>query len=159
MWEILISEEIRRKRCLRALVYFSRAQNIPVHKEVKVQLLGNASTEKRERVGGDARSAPREVDSATTIAAATAAAIATTAPLLKVSEQLVGIAVLCPLKIVNIPNKPEIAGGSSREPECVCSLLCVFVISHSLTRIAEGPNLDLTKWAEDRTFDLSIRNS
>lgn len=51
-----------------------------------MQLLGNASTEKRESVGGDTRSAPREVDSATTIAAATAAAIATTAPLLKVSE-------------------------------------------------------------------------
>lgn len=50
-----------------------------------MQLLGNASTEKREGAGDDTRSAPREVESATTIAAATAAAIATTAPLLKVS--------------------------------------------------------------------------
>ncbi|NXY05211.1 TALD3 protein, partial [Pteruthius melanotis] len=75
------------KEALRA-VLMQKTQNIPVHKEVKVQLLGNASTEKRESVGGDTRSAPREVDSATTIAAATAAAIATTAPLLKVQNDL-----------------------------------------------------------------------
>ncbi|NXL99270.1 TALD3 protein, partial [Tyrannus savana] len=60
----------------------------PVLKEVKVQLLGNASTERKEGVGHDPRSAPREVDSATTIAAATAAAIASTAPLLKVQNDL-----------------------------------------------------------------------
>ncbi|NXU36415.1 TALD3 protein, partial [Drymodes brunneopygia] len=75
------------KEALRA-VLMQKAQNIPVHKEVKVQLLGNAAAEKRERVGGDSRSAPREVDSAATIAAATAAAIATTAPLLKVQNDL-----------------------------------------------------------------------
>ncbi|NXM92653.1 TALD3 protein, partial [Oenanthe oenanthe] len=65
-----------------------RTQIVPVHKKVKVQLLGSASTEKRESAGGDTRSAPREVDSATTIAAATAAAIATAAPLLKVQNDL-----------------------------------------------------------------------
>ncbi|NWU20005.1 TALD3 protein, partial [Dyaphorophyia castanea] len=75
------------KEALRA-VLMQKTQNIPVHKEVKVQLLGNASTEKKESGGGDTRSAPREVDSATTIAAATAAAIATTAPLLKVQNDL-----------------------------------------------------------------------
>lgn len=53
---------------------------------MKVQLLGNASTGKKESVGHDTTSAHREVDSAATIAAATAAAIATTAPLLKVSS-------------------------------------------------------------------------
>lgn len=52
---------------------------------MKVQLLGSASTEKKASVGQDTRSTHMEVDSATTIAAATAAAIATTAPLLKVS--------------------------------------------------------------------------
>ncbi|NXA88311.1 TALD3 protein, partial [Melanocharis versteri] len=75
------------KEALRA-VLMQKAQNVPVHKEVKVQLLGSACTEKREGVGGDTRSAPREVDPATTIAAATAAAIATTAPLLKVQNDL-----------------------------------------------------------------------
>lgn len=87
MWEIICLEGIWRKQCyLQALVYFYRTQNTPVLKEVKVQLLGNASTEKKEGVGHDTRSAHREVDSVTTIAAATAAAIATTAPLLKVSS-------------------------------------------------------------------------
>ncbi|NXH36936.1 TALD3 protein, partial [Myiagra hebetior] len=75
------------KEALRA-VLMQKTQNTPVHKEVKVQLLGNASTERRESVGGDPRSAAREVDSARTIAAATAAAIATTAPLLKVQNDL-----------------------------------------------------------------------
>lgn len=80
-------EGIWRKQCyLRALLCFDRTQNTPVLKEVKVQLLGNASTEKKESVGQDTRSTHREVDSATTIAAATAAAVATTAPLLKVSS-------------------------------------------------------------------------
>lgn len=87
MREIICLEGILRVQCyLCALVYFYRTQSTPVLKEVKVQLLGNASTEKKESVGQDARSAHREVDSATTIAAATAAAIATTAPLLKVSS-------------------------------------------------------------------------
>ncbi|NWT74230.1 TALD3 protein, partial [Prunella himalayana] len=75
------------KEALRA-VLMQKTQVIPVHKEVKVQLLGSASTEKREGAGADTRSAPREVESATTIAAATAAAIATAAPLLKVQNDL-----------------------------------------------------------------------
>ncbi|NWI52487.1 TALD3 protein, partial [Calyptomena viridis] len=65
-----------------------KAQNAPALKEVKVQLLGNASTEKKEGVGHDPRSAPGKVDPATTIAAATAAAIATAAPLLRVQNDL-----------------------------------------------------------------------
>ncbi|NXF17696.1 TALD3 protein, partial [Rhodinocichla rosea] len=72
------------KEALRA-VLMQKTQVIPVHKEVKVQLLGGAPTEKKEGAGSDSRSAAREVESATTIAAATAAAIASTAPLLKVS--------------------------------------------------------------------------
>ncbi|NWS88514.1 TALD3 protein, partial [Toxostoma redivivum] len=75
------------KEALRA-VLMQKTQIIPVHKEVKVQLLGSAPTEKRGSAGGDTRSAPREADSATTIAAATAAAIATAAPLLKVQNDL-----------------------------------------------------------------------
>ncbi|XP_027518399.1 protein TALPID3 isoform X4 [Corapipo altera] len=75
------------KEALRAVLK-QKAQNTPVLKEVKVQLLGNASTERREGVGHDPGPAPREVDSATTIAAATAAAIASTAPLLKVQNDL-----------------------------------------------------------------------
>lgn len=78
-------EEIWRKCCLQAVFSFSRTQVVPVHKEVKVQLLGIPPTEKKEGAGSDTRSAAREVESATTIAAATAAAIASTAPLLKVS--------------------------------------------------------------------------
>ncbi|NWI62580.1 TALD3 protein, partial [Todus mexicanus] len=75
------------KEALRAALR-QRTKNAPVHKEVKVQLLGNTSTEKEESIAHDSRSAPRETDSATTIAAATAAAIATTAPLLKVQNDL-----------------------------------------------------------------------
>ncbi|XP_040984256.1 protein TALPID3 isoform X9 [Aquila chrysaetos chrysaetos] len=75
------------KEALRAVLK-QKTQNTPVLKEVKVQLLGNASREKKEGVGHDTRSAHREVDSVTNIAAATAAAIATTAPLLKVQNDL-----------------------------------------------------------------------
>uniref|UniRef100_A0A8D0EHE1 KIAA0586 n=1 Tax=Strix occidentalis caurina TaxID=311401 RepID=A0A8D0EHE1_STROC len=75
------------KEALRAVLK-QKTQNTPVLKEVKVQLLGNASAEKKGSVDHDTRSAHKEVDSATTIAAATAAAIATTAPLLKVQNDL-----------------------------------------------------------------------
>ncbi|NXI58795.1 TALD3 protein, partial [Chloroceryle aenea] len=75
------------KEALRAVLK-QKTQNPPVLKEVKVQLLGNASTLKKESVAHGTRSAPGEADSATTIAAATAAAIATTAPLLKVQNDL-----------------------------------------------------------------------
>ncbi|XP_050192190.1 protein TALPID3 isoform X2 [Myiozetetes cayanensis] len=86
--EVFISQYATgQKEALRAVLK-QKAQNTPVLKEVKVQLLGNACTERKEGVGHDPRSAPREVDSATTIAAATAAAIASTAPLLKVQNDL-----------------------------------------------------------------------
>ncbi|NXO58246.1 TALD3 protein, partial [Aramus guarauna] len=86
--DVFISQyAIGQKEALRAVLK-QKTQSTPVLKEVKVQLLGNASTEKKEGVGQDTRSAHREVDSATTIAAATAAAIATTAPLLKVQNDL-----------------------------------------------------------------------
>ncbi|NWX86736.1 TALD3 protein, partial [Nothoprocta pentlandii] len=65
-----------------------KTQNNPGLKEVKVQLLGKSPTEKQESVGQNTGSANREVDSTTTIAAATAAAIATTAPLFKVQNDL-----------------------------------------------------------------------
>ncbi|NXD84327.1 TALD3 protein, partial [Halcyon senegalensis] len=75
------------KEALRAVLK-QKTQNTPVLKEVKVQLLGNASTEKKESIAHDTRTAHGEADAATTIAAATAAAIATTAPLLKVQNDL-----------------------------------------------------------------------
>ncbi|XP_039392128.1 protein TALPID3 isoform X4 [Mauremys reevesii] len=74
------------KEALRAVLK-QRTQNPPVFKEVKVQLLENVSAEKKESIQ-DTRSAHSNIDSATTIAAATAAAIATTAPLLKVQSDL-----------------------------------------------------------------------
>ncbi|NXG46791.1 TALD3 protein, partial [Psilopogon haemacephalus] len=75
------------KEALRAVLK-QKAQHAPVPKEVKVQFLGNAHIEGKESAGPDTRSARSEADSATTIAAATAAAIATTAPLLKVQNDL-----------------------------------------------------------------------
>ncbi|XP_064007248.1 protein TALPID3 isoform X3 [Pogoniulus pusillus] len=75
------------KEALRAVLK-QKTQHAPVPKQVKVQFLGNAHTEKKESAGPDTRSAHHEADSATTIAAATAAAIATTAPLLKVQNDL-----------------------------------------------------------------------
>jgi len=56
---------------------------MPVFKEVKVQLLEDAGTEK-DPVTQENRISPSGIDSATTVAAATAAAIAAAAPLIKV---------------------------------------------------------------------------
>lgn len=64
-----------------------RIQSVPVFKEVKVQLLDHEFPDQRS----SSKSAPSKVESATTIAAATAAAIASTAPLLKVNERLVRV--------------------------------------------------------------------
>ncbi|XP_035184067.1 protein TALPID3 isoform X3 [Oxyura jamaicensis] len=75
------------KEALRAVLK-QKTQNTPVFKEVKVQLLENASTERKETVTQDIRPTHGEADPATTIAAATAAAIATAAPLLKVQNDL-----------------------------------------------------------------------
>ncbi|XP_066045136.1 protein TALPID3 [Chamaea fasciata] len=86
--DVLISQYATGQREALRAVLMQKIQNVPVPKEVKVQLLGNAFTDKRESVGGGTRSAPRDVDSATTIAAAAAAAIATAAPLLKVQNDL-----------------------------------------------------------------------
>ncbi|KFP86839.1 TALPID3 protein, partial [Acanthisitta chloris] len=86
--DVLISQYAAgQKEALRAALK-QKTQNTPVLREVKVQLLGNASVERKESVGHDTKAAPREADSAATIAAATAAAIATTAPLLKVQNDL-----------------------------------------------------------------------
>nr|XP_023401980.1 protein TALPID3 isoform X9 [Loxodonta africana] len=64
-----------------------KAQNMPVFKEVKVQLLEDAGAEKNP-VTQETRTSPSGIDSATTVAAATAAAIATAAPLIKVQRDL-----------------------------------------------------------------------
>ncbi|XP_042720594.1 protein TALPID3 isoform X6 [Lagopus leucura] len=86
--DVLISRyPTGQKEALRAALK-QKTRSAPVFKEVKVQLLGNASPERKEGVGQDPSSMHREADSATTIAAATAAAIATTAPLLKVQNDL-----------------------------------------------------------------------
>uniref|UniRef100_A0A8C3LT95 KIAA0586 n=1 Tax=Chrysolophus pictus TaxID=9089 RepID=A0A8C3LT95_CHRPC len=86
--DVLISRyPTGQKEALRAALK-QKTRSAPVFKEVKVQLLGNASPERKEGVSQDPRSMHREADSATTIAAATAAAIATTAPLLKVQNDL-----------------------------------------------------------------------
>ncbi|XP_051478601.1 protein TALPID3 isoform X2 [Apus apus] len=87
--DVLISQYATgQKEALRAVLKQKIKNAPPVPKKVKVQLLGNASKEKKESVGHDTRSATSEADSATTIAAATAAAIATTAPLIKVQSDL-----------------------------------------------------------------------
>uniref|UniRef100_F7A067 KIAA0586 n=1 Tax=Ornithorhynchus anatinus TaxID=9258 RepID=F7A067_ORNAN len=78
---------VGQKDLLRAALK-QKAQNGPVPKEVKVQLLEDA------RPGKDAPEAqrpgpsPAGVDSASTVAAATAAAIATAAPLIRVQRDL-----------------------------------------------------------------------
>ncbi|XP_027957204.1 protein TALPID3 isoform X2 [Eumetopias jubatus] len=74
------------KDALRAVLK-QKAQNMPVFKEVKVQLLEDVGPEK-DAATQEARISPSGVDSATTVAAATAAAIATAAPLIKVQSDL-----------------------------------------------------------------------
>ncbi|NXB78669.1 TALD3 protein, partial [Donacobius atricapilla] len=83
---VLISQYATGQKEALRTVLMQKIQNVPVPKEVKVQLLEDAFPDKREGVGGSTRSAPREVDSAATIAAA--ALIATAAPLLKVQNDL-----------------------------------------------------------------------
>ncbi|XP_065603447.1 protein TALPID3 [Cyrtonyx montezumae] len=86
--DVLISRyPAGQKEALRTVLK-QKIRSAPAFKEVKVQLLGNASTERKESIGQDPRSMHREADSATTIAAATAAAITTTAPLLQVQNDL-----------------------------------------------------------------------
>ncbi|XP_015451547.1 protein TALPID3 isoform X6 [Pteropus alecto] len=85
--DIFISQyTVGQKDALRAVLK-QKAQSMPVFKEVKVQLLEDAGTEK-EAVTQETRTSPSGIDSATTVAAATAAAIATAAPLIKVQSDL-----------------------------------------------------------------------
>ncbi|XP_053529310.1 protein TALPID3 isoform X3 [Artibeus jamaicensis] len=85
--DIFISQyNMGRKDALRAVLK-QKAQSMPVFKEVKVQLLEDAGTEK-DAVAQETRTSPSGIDSATTVAAATAAAIATAAPLIKVQSDL-----------------------------------------------------------------------
>ncbi|KAM9714711.1 protein TALPID3 isoform 1-T3 [Dama dama] len=85
--DIFISQyTMGQKDALRAVLK-QKAQSMPVSKEVKVQLLEDAGTEK-DPVTQESRISPSGIDSATTVAAATAAAIATAAPLIKVQSEL-----------------------------------------------------------------------
>ncbi|XP_045057598.2 protein TALPID3 isoform X3 [Desmodus rotundus] len=85
--DIFISQyNTGQKDALRAVLK-QKAQSMPVFKEVKVQLLEDAGTEK-DAVAQETRTSPSGIDSATTVAAATAAAIATAAPLIKVQSDL-----------------------------------------------------------------------
>ncbi|XP_046935525.1 protein TALPID3 isoform X1 [Lynx rufus] len=85
--DIFISQyTMGQKDALRAVLK-QKTQNMPVFKEVKVQLLEDAGTEK-DAVTQETRTSPSGIDSATTVAAATAAAIATAAPLIKVQSDL-----------------------------------------------------------------------
>ncbi|XP_054827230.1 protein TALPID3 isoform X2 [Eublepharis macularius] len=82
--DIFISQyDPGQKEAVRA-VFKQRIQNVPVCKEVKVQLLDSVCPDQKN----SAKSTHSEMDSATTIAAATAAAIASAAPLLKVQSDL-----------------------------------------------------------------------
>ncbi|XP_060030892.1 protein TALPID3 isoform X4 [Erinaceus europaeus] len=85
--DILISQyAMGQKDAVRAILK-QKTQTIPVFKEVKVQLLEDAGTEK-DTVAQEIRTSPSGIDSATTVAAATAAAIAAAAPLIKVQSDL-----------------------------------------------------------------------
>ncbi|NXE51665.1 TALD3 protein, partial [Casuarius casuarius] len=86
--DVFISQYAAGQKEALRVVLKQKTQNNPALKEVKVQLLGSSSTEKQESVGQNTGSAHREIDSTATIAAATAAAIATTAPLFKVQNDL-----------------------------------------------------------------------
>ncbi|XP_062433419.1 protein TALPID3 isoform X2 [Rhea pennata] len=86
--DVFISQYAAGQKEALRVVLKQKTQNNPALKEVKVQLLGNSSTEKKESVGQNTRSTHKEIDSTTTIAAATAAAVATTAPLFKIQNDL-----------------------------------------------------------------------
>ncbi|XP_076778168.1 protein TALPID3 isoform X2 [Arvicanthis niloticus] len=85
--DIFISQyAMGQKEALRSVLK-QKAQSMPVFKAVKVHLLGDTSTEKNA-VAEETETPPNRIDSATTVAAATAAAIATAAPLIKVQSDL-----------------------------------------------------------------------
>lgn len=86
--DILISQyTMGQKDAVRAILK-QKTQTIPMFKEVKVQLLEDAGTDKDTASVQEIRTSPSGIDSATTVAAATAAAIATAAPLIKVQSDL-----------------------------------------------------------------------
>ncbi|XP_052041652.1 protein TALPID3 isoform X2 [Apodemus sylvaticus] len=85
--DIFISQyTMGQKDALRTILK-QKAQSMPVFKAVKVHLLEDMSPE-RNTVAQETETPPGRVDSATTVAAATAAAIATAAPLIKVQSDL-----------------------------------------------------------------------
>ncbi|XP_019500277.1 PREDICTED: protein TALPID3 isoform X1 [Hipposideros armiger] len=85
--DIFISQYTTGQKDALKAVLKQKVQSLPVFKEVKVQLLEDAGTEK-DAVTQETRTSPSAIDSATTVAAATAAAIATAAPLIKVQSDL-----------------------------------------------------------------------
>ncbi|XP_067895331.1 protein TALPID3 isoform X2 [Heterodontus francisci] len=86
--DILISQYTRgQKEAMKAIVK-RKVQSGPIGKKVKVQLLRKSSVEDKESFTQDAGETQYDLNSVTTTAAATAAAIAATAPLLKAQSDL-----------------------------------------------------------------------
>uniref|UniRef100_F7GFU8 KIAA0586 n=1 Tax=Monodelphis domestica TaxID=13616 RepID=F7GFU8_MONDO len=85
--DIFISQYTMGQKDVLRAVLKQKVQHSPTFKEVKVQLLEDASTIK-DPVSVEMRSSSSGIDSASTVAAATAAAIATAAPLIKVQSDL-----------------------------------------------------------------------
>ncbi|XP_029396861.1 protein TALPID3 isoform X2 [Mus pahari] len=85
--DIFISQYTMGQKDALRTVLKQKAQSMPVFKAVKVHLLEDTGTEKNP-VAQKTETPPNRIDSATTVAAATAAAIATAAPLIKVQSDL-----------------------------------------------------------------------
>ncbi|XP_044515899.1 protein TALPID3 [Gracilinanus agilis] len=85
--DIFISQYATGQKDVLRAVLKQKVQHSPTFKEVKVQLLEDASTIK-DPVSVEMRSSSSGIDSASTVAAATAAAIVTAAPLIKVQSDL-----------------------------------------------------------------------
>ncbi|XP_036590297.1 protein TALPID3 isoform X2 [Trichosurus vulpecula] len=85
--DIFISQYTTGQKDVLRAVLKQKVQHSPTFKEVKVQLLEDASTVK-DPIPVEVKSSPSGIDSASTVAAATAAAIATAAPLIKVQSDL-----------------------------------------------------------------------
>ncbi|EDL36553.1 mCG5765, isoform CRA_b, partial [Mus musculus] len=85
--DIFISQYTMGQKDALRTVLKQKAQSMPVFKAVKVHLFEDTSTEKNT-VAQETETPPNRIDSATTVAAATAAAIATAAPLIKVQSDL-----------------------------------------------------------------------
>ncbi|XP_043836152.1 protein TALPID3 [Dromiciops gliroides] len=85
--DIFISQYTTGQKDVLRAVLKQKVQHSPTFKEVKVQLLEDACTVK-DPVSVEMKSPSSGIDSASTVAAATAAAIATAAPLIKVQSDL-----------------------------------------------------------------------